>query len=80
MDEPSKEKLIGIRPSIKNGSKGMDAFMDVMTPTGPEESLARTAEMMVPEYLMDGMLPVGTIDKDKSMDTREVEFRAIEKG
>ena len=80
VDAPSKEKLIGIWPSFKNGSEGNVAFNDVVTPNAPDDSVTRVAGMMLLKYLMNGTLPDGTFDNDRSMNTRDEEFRATEKG
>ena len=80
VDAPSNEKLTGIWPSIRNGSNGTVAFSDTINPSGPEDSVASVAGMMFFRYLMNGKLPAGTFDTDKSIDTRAEEFRAVEKG
>ena len=78
VDAPSNEKLTGIWPSLNTGSEGNVAFNDMVTPNGPDGSIARLAGTMVLKYLMNGKLPTGTFDNDKSIDTRDVEFRGIE--
>jgi hypothetical protein len=79
VDEPSREKLMGIVPSFRIGSVGTVAFSILMI-REPTEWLAIETGTMVLKYLMNGILPGGIFDMDKSMDTGVVEFRAIEKG
>jgi hypothetical protein len=79
VDAPSKEKLIGTRPSFRIGSEGIVAFSDNIIPM-ELDSAVTVAGMMLLKYLIDGMLPIGTFDKDKSMDNFDVEFLGMEKG
>jgi hypothetical protein len=78
VDDPSKEKLIGISPSSRIGSIGTVTFRDTTIPCGPEKE--RVAAIILLKYLIDAMLPGGTFDKDKNIGICDVEFRAIEKG